>query len=66
MDKFLLRIYHHGPKIYNYAVFRRAKFLWWSYWDWFASTFFVELAEYYMEEAGMTNENTKVERLCAP
>jgi len=61
--KFLLRIYRHRPKRYNYSLHKRRKFLWWSYWDWFASTWFVELAEYYMEKAGMTKENTEVERL---
>lgn len=61
--KFLLRIYCHRPKRYNYALHKRRKFLWWSYWEWFASTWFVELAEYYMEEAGMTKGNTQVERL---
>lgn len=64
--EFLLRIYHHGPNSYNYALHKRRKFLWWSYWDWFASTWKVKLAVYYMEEAGMTNENTQVQRLGAP
>lgn len=60
--KFLLRIYCHGPKRYNYSVYKRCRFLWWSYWEWFASTWIVELAVQYMEKAGMTKENTQVER----
>lgn len=63
--EFLLQINRRGPSKY-YALCKRRKFLWWRYWECFATTQHLPLAKHYMEEAGMTKENTQVERLDAP